>query len=65
MQDTKLRNFHIRDTNKFRMHKRNNKRHKIREFKDQTKKIIKDNLKINEEHKYTLSKNARRIKTCN
>ena len=31
MQDTKLKNFHIRDTNKLRMHMRNNKTLKTRE----------------------------------
>ena len=50
MQDTKLRNFYIRDIDKLRMHMRNNKTHKTREFKDQSKEIIKNNLKINEEH---------------
>ena len=49
MQDTKLRNFHIGDTN-LRMHMRNNKTHKTRVFKDQSNEIIKNNLKINEEH---------------
>ena len=46
MQDNKLRSLYTIDTNKLRMHMRNNKRHKTREFKDQTKKIIKNNLKI-------------------
>ena len=49
MQDTKLRNFHIRDTNKLRIFMKNNKTHKTREFKDQNKEIIKNNLKITED----------------
>ena len=56
MQDTKLKNFHIRDTNKLRMHMRNNKTHKTREFKDQSNEIIKNNLKINEEHNACIRK---------
>ena len=45
MQDTKLRNFHIRDTNKLRMHMRNNKRkHITREFKDQTQEDHQEQL---------------------
>ena len=50
MQDTKLRSLYTTDTNKLRMHMRNNKILKTREFKDQSKEIIKNNLKINEEH---------------
>ena len=50
MQDTKLRSLYTIDTNKLRMHMRNNKTLKTREFKDQSKEIIKNNLKINEEH---------------
>ena len=49
MQDTKLSSLYTTDTNKMRMHMRNNKTHKIREFKDQSKEIIKNNLKINED----------------
>ena len=49
MQDTKLRSLNTTDTNKLRMHMRNNKTHKTREFKDQSNEIIKNNLKINEE----------------
>ena len=64
MQDTKLRSFYTIDTNKLRMHMRNNKTLKTREFKDQSKEIIKNNLKINEETCMS-SKNARRIETCN
>ena len=33
-----------------KMYVRNTKRHKIREIKDQSTEIIKNNLKINEEH---------------
>ena len=50
MQDTKLRSLYTTDTNKLRMDMRNNKTHKTREFKDQSKEIIKNILKINEEH---------------
>ena len=49
MQDTKLRSLYTADTNKLRMHMRNNKTLKTREFKDQSKEIIKNNLKINED----------------
>ena len=35
MQDTKLRNFQTLDTNKLKMHMKNKKRHKTRNFKDQ------------------------------
>ena len=37
MQNTKLRNLYTFDTNKLRMHMRNNKTFKTREFKDQSK----------------------------
>ena len=44
MQDTKLRNFHTRDTNNLRMHMKNNKRHKTGEFKDQNKEDHQEQL---------------------
>ena len=50
MQDTKLRSLYTKDYNNLKMHVRNNKTHKTREFKDQSQEIIKNNLKINEEH---------------
>ena len=50
MQDTKLRSLYTTDTNKLRMHMKNNKRHKTRKYEDQSTGIIKNNLKINEEH---------------
>ena len=40
MQDTKLRSLYTTDTNKLRMHMRNNKTLKTREFKDQSNEII-------------------------
>ena len=49
MQDTKLSSLYTADTNKMRMHMRNNKTLKTREFKDQSNEIIKNNLKINED----------------
>ena len=49
IQDTKLRSVYTTDTNKLRMHMRNNKTHKTREFKDQSKEIIKNILKINKD----------------
>ena len=61
MQDTKLRSLYTTDTNKLRMHLRNNKTLKTREFKDQNKKIIKNNLKINKD----TCMNAKRTETCN
>ena len=50
MQDIKIRSLYTKDYNNLKMHMRNNKRNKTREFKDQSKEIIKNNLKINEEH---------------
>ena len=50
MQDTKRRSLYPKDYNNLKMHVRNNKRHKIREIKDQSYEIIKNILKINEEH---------------
>ena len=61
MQDTKLRSLYTTDTNKLRMHMRNNKTHKTREFKDQSNEIIKNNLKINED----TCMNAKGAETCN
>ena len=49
MQDTKLSSLYTIDTNKMRMHMKNNKTLKTSEFKDQNKEIIKNNLKINED----------------
>ena len=49
MQYTKLRSLYTTDTNKLRMHMRNNKTLRTREFKDQSNEIIKNNLKINED----------------
>ena len=49
MQDTKLSSLYTTDTNKMKMHMRHNKTLKTREFKDQSKEIIKNNLKINED----------------
>ena len=49
MQDTKLRSLYTKDYNNVKMHMKNNKTHKTREFKDQSKEIIKNNLKINED----------------
>ena len=46
MQDTKLSSLYTTDTNKMRIHMRNNKTLKSREFKDQSNEIIKNNLKI-------------------
>ena len=46
MQDTKLRNFQTLDDNKLKMHMENKKRHKTRNFKDQTRRLTKNNLKI-------------------
>ena len=64
MQDTKLSSLYTTDTNKMRMHMRNNKTLKSIEFKDQSNEIIKNNLKINEDTCMN-SKNARRTETCN
>ena len=61
MQDTKLSTLYTIDTNKMRMHMKNKKTLETREFKDQNKEIIKNNLKINED----TCMNARRIETCN
>ena len=50
MQDTKLSSLYTTDTNKMRMHMRNNKTLKSIEFKDQSTKIIKNYLKILNTH---------------
>ncbi|RTK63865.1 hypothetical protein DRJ81_15870, partial [Enterococcus faecalis] len=46
MQDTKLRNFSCLDTMNTKMHMKNNIQHKTRKYEDQTRKFIKNNLKI-------------------
>ena len=60
MQDTKLKNFYTLDTNNSRMHMKNKKRYKQEKFKDQIRKIIKNNLKINEEHMHEFFKNLKK-----
>ena len=63
MQDTKLRSLYTIDTNKLRMHMRNNKTLKTREFKDQSKKIIKNNLKILKTHEWMQEEQKHAIDT--
>ena len=50
MQDFKLKNLYTKDYNNVKMHMRNKKTHKTREFKDQSNKIIKNYLKILKTH---------------
>ena len=68
MQDTKLRNLSCLDSNKRKMHMKNNKRCKTRKKSRSNKKTYQEQLEDHEEHYECMnfSKNARKIfKTCN
>ena len=56
MQDTKLRNLSCSDTMNAKMHMKNTIQHKTRKHQDQTRRLIKNNLKINEEQRTQVRK---------
>ncbi len=50
------------DSNKQKMHMKNNKKHKTRKYQDQTRRLTKNNLKIMKNTMHEFSKNAQIFK---
>ena len=65
MQDTKLRNLSCLDTMNAKMHMKNTIQHKTRKYEDQTRRLIKNNLKIMKNAMHEFSKTFRKLKRCN
>ena len=48
-----------------KMYMKNNKRHKTRKHQDQTRRLARNNLKINEEQKSQVKNFKEKYETCN